>query len=566
MLRKLHRSIRKHFGTKNYDINPEDIFLDATNLPGFEASRFEGRIEQPMGETAFKLLKIVLLLLVVGLALKLSVLGIYRGEAFTQISENNRLEHTLIFANRGVILDRNGVELATNMLKKEGDDFASRHYAPIDGIAHVVGYLKYPLADKAGHYYEEFYKGRDGVELAYDDLLKGRNGIILRETDALGNITSESVVDKPVDGAPLTLSIDASLTAELYKAIKSLATERGFVGGAGVMLDVNTGEVVALTSYPEYNSNVLVEGSDKEAIRTWLTSDSKTFLNRAIGGLYTPGSVVKPILALAALNEKIISPEKKILSTGSIRVENPYDKSKPSIFKDWKAHGWTDMREALAVSSDTYFYAISGGYEDQIGLGINRIDKYFEEFGLKEATGIELLGEVRGVVPTPEWKKEKFDGDIWRLGDTYITGIGQYGTQVTPINVARFIAAIANGGRLLTPSLLVGGKGEVERTLEFSQSDLAIVREGMRGGVTHGTSVGLNVPYVKAAAKTGTAEIGSGKKYVHSWTVGFFPVENPRYAWALVMEKGPSTNTFGATAVMRQVFDWMSLNTPEYFN
>ena len=563
MFKRLLRKMKKR---KYQDINPEDIFLDSTNLPGFEEHRFEGRIERPMGRETFLILKIVLGVTVLALISRLWVLEINLGSTYVQISENNRLERTLIFANRGVIYDRGMRELATNAVKDENSDFAGRLYAPIKGLAHVVGYLKYPLSDRSGAYYEEYYNGRDGVERSYDYLLQGQNGLKLRETNVLGEVTSESVVEKAIDGNPIVLSIDARLTEVLYEAIESLAKDRGFLGGAAVLLDVRTGEIVALTSFPGYDQNMLTAGRDQVALNLLINNPSKPFLNRAIGGLYTPGSILKPIIALAALNEKLISPTKQILSTGSITVKNPYDPSKPSIFKDWKAHGWTDMREALAVSSDTYFYSIGGGFGDQKGLGITALDRYFQLFALTEKTGIELLGEVEGVIPTPEWKKEKFGGEIWRLGDTYITAIGQYGTQITPLNAVRFISAIANGGNVLRPSLLLGGNPEpVERTIQFSDENWKVVREGMREGVTHGTSVGLNVPYVKAAAKTGTAEVGSGKLFVHSWSVGFFPFENPKYAWAVVMEKGPSSNTLGATSVVRRLFDWMSVNTPEYF-
>ena len=563
MFKRLLRKMKKR---KYQDINPEDIFLDSTNLPGFEEHRFEGRIERPMGRETFLILKIVLGVIVLALISRLWVLEINLGSTYVQISENNRLERTLIFANRGVIYDRGMRELATNAVKDENSDFAGRLYAPIKGLAHVVGYLKYPLSDRSGAYYEEYYNGRDGVERSYDYLLQGQNGLKLRETNVLGEVTSESVVEKAIDGNPIVLSIDARLTEVLYEAIESLAKDRGFLGGAAVLLDVRTGEIVALTSFPGYDQNMLTAGRDQVALNLLINNPSKPFLNRAIGGLYTPGSILKPIIALAALNEKLISPTKQILSTGSITVKNPYDPSKPSIFKDWKAHGWTDMREALAVSSDTYFYSIGGGFGDQKGLGITALDRYFQLFALTEKTGIELLGEVEGVIPTPEWKKEKFGGEIWRLGDTYITAIGQYGTQITPLNAVRFISAIANGGNVLRPSLLLGGNPEpVERTIQFSDENWKVVREGMREGVTHGTSVGLNAPYVKVAAKTGTAEIGSGKLFVHSWSVGFFPFENPRYAWAVVMEKGPSSNTLGATSVVRRLFDWMSVNTPEYF-
>lgn len=573
MYKQLFRKIKKRLnlsapiGRKYQDINPEDIFLDSTNLPGFEEHRFEGRIEKPVSLRTFFIIKLLIVLMILTLTSKLWILGIKQGSVYTQISENNRLEQTLLFANRGLIYDRGMRELVTNIIKEGNSDFAGRLYANTRGLAHVVGYLKYPLSDRTGVYYEENYRGRDGIERAYDYLLQGTNGLKLREMDVSGNVTSESVIQKPVDGKPIVLSVDARLAEVTYQAIKSVAESSNFVGGAVALMDVETGEVLVLTSFPEYDQNILTAGANQEAINSLINSLSKPFLNRAIGGLYAPGSILKPIVALAALNEKLISPEKQILSTGSITVPNPYNPSKPSVFKDWKVHGWTDMKEALAVSSDTYFYSIGGGFGDQKGLGIITLDKYFRTFALTDKTGVELLGEVEGVIPTPEWKREKFNDEVWRLGDTYITAIGQYGTQITPINAVRFISTIANGGKVLRPSLLLGGRSEpIERTIKFNEEDWKVVREGMRESVTYGTSVGLNVPYVEVAAKTGTAEIGSGKSYVHSWSVGFFPFTHPKYAWAVVMEKGPSANTFGATAVVRQILDWMAVNTQEYFN
>ena len=509
MFKKLIRKIKKGFnpslrsGAKYQDINPEDIFLDSTNLPGFEEHRFEGRMEKPMTQKTFLFLRVVLLLIVISMISKLWVLGIKQGPIYAQISDNNRLEQTLIFANRGIILDRNMRELATNTIKEEGSDFALRSYLPIKGLAHTVGYVKYPLFDRTGFYYEENYRGRDGAERSFDDLLKGTNGLKLKETNVYGEVTSESVVRKAVDGKPLVLSIDSRLSEVLYKGIESLAEEKGFVGGAAVFIDVSTGEIIAMSSFPEYDQNMLTNGTNQETFNSLINNPRKPFLNRAIGGLYTPGSIVKPIVALGALNEKLISPDKQILSTGSIKVENPYDPSKPSIFKDWKAHGLTDMRRALAVSSDTYFYSVGGGFGDQKGLGITLLDKYFQLFGLTDKTGVNLLGEVEGVIPTPEWKKEKFNNEPWRLGDTYITSIGQYGTQITPINAARFVATIANKGNVLTPSLLKGGnENPIERKINLSAEDWKIVHEGMRDSVLYGTAVGLNVPYVLAAAKT----------------------------------------------------------------
>lgn len=519
-----------------------------------------------MSNLTFLGAKIVLVIVMLALGWKLWALGIRDNHIYAEISENNRLEQTLIFANRGVIYDRHMLELASNVVKEGDDDFAARLYAPFKGLAHAIGYIQYPKADRNGAYYEMAYQGRDGAERVYDALLNGENGMKLTETDVRGNIVSESVVSLPREGSSLVLSLDAQVNEVMHNALANLATTRGFVGGSGVIMDVHTGELIALTNFPEFDQNVMASGTSQTTFDKLMNDAAKPFLNRAVGGLYTPGSIIKPIIALGALNEDIISPAKSIFSSGSITVPNPYDPSKPSVFGDWKAHGWTNMRQALAVSSDTYFYAIGGGYGDQKGLGITKIDEYLQMFGLTEKTGIELPGEVFGVIPTPEWKKERFNGDIWRLGDTYITSIGQYGTLVTPITAARFTAALANKGKLLTPSLLLGGVAKpVVDTLEFDEADWQVVQAGMREAVVSGTAAGMNVPYVEAAAKTGTAEIGAAKKYVHSWSIGYWPANNPKYAWAVVMEKGPSENTLGATSVMRQVFDWMSIYAPEYF-
>jgi penicillin-binding protein 2 len=568
MYRFFFRKIKKSIKRKNKDINPEDIFLDSTNLPGFSEHRFEGRIEKPIGDATFLILKGVLFLVLLLFMAKLWNLQVVMGDEYTKISENNRLAHALIFANRGVIYDRNGLELATNAIKEGDADFASRLYAPYRGLAHVVGYVKYPSKDSSGYYYEEAYRGQSGVEKVYDDILSGKNGLKITETDALGHITSESVIEKPVDGEDINLSVDARINQELYEAIEHVAEERGFSGGAGVIMDVNTGEILALTSYPEYDQNLVTKGEDTEAINALFNSKEKPFLDRAVSGLYTPGSIVKPIMALAALHEKIISPEKQILSTGSISIPNPYDKNNPSIFRDWKALGWMNMRSALAFSSDVYFYAVGGGFEDQKGLGINAIDRYYEMFGMTEKTGIDLPGEGQGVIPSPEWKEENFDGEPWRLGDTYITSIGQYGTQVTTLEAVRWTAAVANSGTMLVPTVIRGGRPPSERIfrkIDLPENEWKVVREGMLQGVQSGIVTALNTPAVKIASKTGTAELGVTKQLVNSWSTGFFPYDHPRYAFAVIMEKGDRDNIVGATYVMQEVINWMTFNAPEYF-
>jgi penicillin-binding protein 2 len=272
-------------------------------------------------------------------------------------------------------------------------------------------------------------------------------------------------------------------------------------------------------------------------------------------------------LAIGALTEGIIDQHKKILSTGSISIPNPYFPDQKTIFKDWKAHGWTNMAEAIAVSSDVYFYAIGGGFEEQRGLGIVNIEKYAELFGVGEKSGIDLPNEKGGVIPNPQWKLKNFNGDPWRVGDTYNTAIGQYGFQVTPMEMARATSAIANYGKLVTPHFLLGDTEKENQTsiINLRKEYFDVAHDGMRQAVTYGTAAALNVPYVDVAAKTGTAELGVKKDRVNSWVIGFFPYENPKYAFTIVMESGPAANSASASTVMRVLLDWMSVNTPEYF-
>ena len=226
------------------------------------------------------------------------------------------------------------------------------------------------------------------------------------------------------------------------------------------------------------------------------------------------------------------------------------------------------MAQALAVSSDVYFYSIGGGFEDQTGLGISNIERYARLFGVGEKTGIDLPDEKAGIIPNPKWKEENFNGDPWRLGDTYHTAIGQYGFQVTPIQMARAVSAIGNYGKLVTPHFILGDMEKENQILmtDFPKENFDVIHEGMRQAVTYGTAVTLNVPYVKVAAKTGTAQLGVNKNKVNSWVIGFFPYENPRYAFTVMMEAGPSANSASASSVMRGLLDWMYIYTPEYFS
>ena len=548
------------------EIDPDEIFLDSSNLPKFDKQQFEGTIEKPISKRTIFLFGAFFSLVLILFTSKIFILQIIEGDNYFTQSENNRLENTIIFSERGLVYDRNGLELIANTLSESEDVHAQRNYIAKDGMSHVLGYVGYPLKDKKGNYYEFETVGKDGIEKIFNDELKGENGVKIVEVNALSDKKSEMMINVPVDGDNVTLSIDAELQSFMYNTIRELSGRVGFQGGAGVIMDVKTGEILAMTSFPEYSSDVMSNSENNDKVAEYIFDERHPFLNRITSGLYIPGSIVKPFMALGVLNEGLIDPNKQILSTGSISVQNPYNPELKTVFKDWKAHGWVDMRRALAVSSDVYFYEVGGGYPGQKGLGITKINEYMKMFGFGQITGAEVVGEEAGNVPNPNWKKETFDGEDWTLGNTYHTSIGQYGFQVTPLQAVRATSAVANEGYLLRPTLLKNSKlnNKLPERIDISRTDFRVVKEGMRDAVTEGTAQGLSVSYVKMAGKTGTAELGVSKNYVNSWVIGFFPYENPKYAFTVMMEAGPSTGSTNASSVMRQLLDWMSIYTPEY--
>jgi penicillin-binding protein 2 len=553
----------------NTFVEPDEIFLDSENLQNFDRQQFEGRIEKPISKKTIFFVGFFFILFLGGFSTRLGYLQIQKGEAYLDRSQNNTLEKQIIFSDRGIIYDRNKVELAWN---KKGTDIPTTIRTYISpGFSHLLGYVSYPMQDKLGNYWQSEFIGKDGLEKQYNTELKGENGSKIVEIDAHKVVHSENIVNAPKRGVDLITTIDSRIQKELFTLIKNLSQSNSFTGGAGVLINANNGEILTSVSFPEYNSEILSLGKDTKKINSYLDDKRKIFLDRTISGLYTPGSIVKPFFALGALAESVIDPYKKILSTGSISIPNPYFPDQKTVFKDWRAQGWVDMRQALAVSSDVYFYEIGGGYQDQKGLGIVNIEKYAQLFGIGEKTGVDLPDEKGGVIPSPLWKAKNFKGEAWRIGDTYHTVIGQYGFQVTPLEMARAVSAIANYGTLITPHYILGDKNmedkitKIDSKINIRKEYFDVIHEGMRQSVLIGTSSPINVPYVEVASKTGTAQLGVNKNKVNSWIMGFFPYQNPKYAFTVMMESGPSSNSVGASSIMRQLLDWMSINTPEYF-
>lgn len=557
---------RRHSVKKyNRDIDPDEIFLDSSNLPKHNLDQFEGQIEKPISFLSLFSIGIFFVIVILIFGFRIWELQITKGSAYALRSENNRLRETLVFADRGLILDRNQKVLAENIISLE-EEFTLRRYNSKPGVSSLIGYLKYPQKDKMGFYYNEVLDGKAGLEKYYNDELSGQNGLRIVEVDAVGAIQSSSTIRAPQNGKNLVMTIDSELQTQAYETMNDLANRVGFGGGAMMMMDITNGEVLAAVNYPEYSSQVLTDGDNTKLINNYLTSKNKPFLNRLTDGLYTPGSIVKPLMALSGLNEKIIDPLQNFYSSGQLVVPNPYDKTKPSIFKDWKAHGYVDMREAIAVSSNEYFYRLGGGYEpdEQVGLGIGRINEYMKMFGINQPVADSFFSGAAGIVPSPDWKALNFKDGVWRLGDTYNTSIGQYGFQVTPTIMLRIVAGIANNGKIVNPKILIDEVTKWNQNWNILPSAFQVVKEGMRQGAVSGVAQALNFPEVAIAAKTGTAEIDEGKIKVNSWVMGYFPYEKPHYAFVMMMEKGPRSNTIGASSVMSEIIKWIILYRPEY--
>lgn len=549
---------RRNKKIKVDELNPDEIIMDVHNLPSFDRQQFEGQIERPISKRSLSALSAIIFLVAGIFVFRLAYIQIAKHDFYTQKSEQNSFDAIPLFADRGVIYDRYGTELVWNT-RDEQNQITRRSYTDAHGFASLLGYVSYPAKDEKGKFWQEKTIGKDGAEKEFDVTLSGKNGKKLVESDVAGNIVSEGAVEFPVAGENLYLSVDSKIQEALYGGIKDLAERSGYVGGTGIVMDIYTGELYAMTSYPEYSSEIISEGVDKATINGYLKSSSKPLLNRAIDGVYTPGSIVKPFFALAALQEDIISPNKVIFTNGKLEIPNPYNPKLNSVFRDNADHGPVDMREAIAVSSNVYFYQITGGFKDQKGLGIANLEKYSKMFGLGQKTGINLSGEREGNIPSIQWKAKRFPGDPWRVGDTYNTSIGQYGFQVTPIQMVRAIGAVASKGLLQTPTILKSQNKKDEVAIGIKDSAFDVVHEGMRRGVLEGSITALNNDVIHVAAKSGTAQIKNNTR-VNSWVEGFFPYENPRFAFVVLMEDGPKISS-GAVHAFRPVID-LFINDP----
>ncbi len=580
------------------------------------------------------------------LAIRFYYLQINRYDHYQTLAENNRIAIVPITPNRGLIMDRNGVVLAHNFVvytievtpskikdldstiaeisqlvevspsdlkrfkkqETESHSFESvplrthlneveaakfavnryrfpgvelksrlfRHYPLGKQGAHMVGYIgrindkdltKLAETDALSNYKGSDHIGKSGIEQSYEAQLHGTTGFQQVEINADGKAVRVLSSMAPTSGSNLILSADSKLQ-------EIAETAFGERRGALVAIKPSTGETLAFVSMPTFDSNLFVDGIDVENWMLLNDSLDRPLINRPLRGIYPPGSTFKPFAALAGLENGKRKPPFSISDAGYFTLPNSRHR-----YRDWKpgGHGNVDMRRAITVSCDTFFYGLA------MELGIERLAGFVRHFGFGQKSGIDIAGEVGGLMPTPEWKKRRFK-QPWYMGETVIVGIGQGYTLVTPMQLAQATAILANKGVAMRPRLvsaIVDAKTGVAKTtpaivsdkISLGDNNLEIVKLGMidvtlPGGTA--ASVGANAGY-SIAAKTGTAQvigIKQNEKYNadlidarhrdHALFIAYAPAEDPKIALAVIVENGGHGGS-AAGPIARKVMDYYLL-------
>jgi len=518
----------------------------------------------------------VLILLFLILFAKLIEVQIIKGEYYRSLSEENRIKHLTIPAARGRILAKGGEVIAGNLEVKKRIEFTNtgsiglsdnltgaideeivtdykRYYPMGDKFSHAVGYLAQvgpeevekinPNCPEKGVIASDILIGKTGLEEAYECLLSGTSGQEIIEVDAAGNKIRILGKKDPIAGRDLQTTIDFGLQTEL-------AREMYGKKGAAIVTDTE-GHILAYYSFPTYDPNIFINSGNSSEISNLLTDKDLPFFNRVIGGTFHPGSVFKPLVAVSALEEKAIDKNFTYVDQGVITINN-YSYTNWYFTEYGRTEGSVDLIKSMARSTDTFFYTIG-----QM-VGPNAIAKWASLFGLDEKTGIDISGEVRGLIPTPEWK-EKTKNESWFLGNTYHMSIGQGDVSVTPIEINTFISAISSGGTVCQPRFNMN-KNSLCRKVKVSQGSLDLVKEGMKAACREGgtgyTFFDFTQKYggIEIACKTGTAEV-SIDGTPHAWFTFFAPVDKPQIVSTILIEKGGQGSSM-AGPIARKIADY----------
>lgn len=541
-------------------------------------------------------------------------------EAFYEFKDEYEIQNTDITEIRKIIsirynLDENGysstksVTIAENIpreavaeFSESSDKFAGinivvnpvREYNSGTLASHILGYAAQIDAEeyetRKDRYSQNDIIGKTGIEYVFEEYLKGKNGIRQIDMDVNGTTTAEYTAKEAVAGSDVVLTIDANLQqvteTALANNINKIATG-GFSerfdtnAGACVVMDVNTGEVLAMASYPNYNPADFVGGISNEAWSSYMNNEAKPLVNKAIQNSYSPGSTFKMITAIAGLESGVINVDTKINDTGRYTKYRDYQ---PVCwyFSDYgRGHGWLNVSGAIEKSCNFFFYETSDR------MGIDTLVKYANYFGLGKKTGIELQSETSGQLASKETKAKLRQGTNdtnWNPGDTLQAAIGQGDNEFSPLQMARYISMLANGGKKLDVSIVktirnadgsevskdeinkfvnqkLGIEEDQGEDLQIKQENLDAVLEGMKsvtsdsGGTAYVRFKDFNVT---VGGKTGSAEAPNNK--VHAWFVGFAPFENPEIAIVVMVENGGHGN-YTAEVVRDIMAEYFGMNT-----
>ena len=455
------------------------------------------------------------------------------------------LGHDVVLAIEEAQANVQGARLVSSLVRK---------YPMGVTLSHVLGYTSAVTSEELSardSLISTDITGKRGLEKVYDDELRGTHGVSYVEVNAAGRSQIDLGKKEPVASTDIRLTLDSDLQdyiVSLFSTKDSDSNDPQRTNGAAVVMDVATGAIDAIVSYPGFDANVFSQPSLSNAAPAIFKDTRLPLFNRAVEGTYPSGSVIKPFIAAAGLQEGVITEQTTVLSTGGITIG-------PWHFYDWKAggHGLTDVKKALAESVNTFFYLLAGGDETHEGLGVETINSYMHKFGWGDITGVDLPSEASGFLPSPEWKEQTFN-ERWYVGDTYHFGIGQGNVLVTPLQIAASTAGIANGSIWHQPHL----RADIEpstRPLPVDSKNIRIIQEGMRQAVTDGSARSLSTLPVPLAGKTGTAQIG-GSEDTHAWFTSFGPYENPSKVVVVLVERGGGGDT-DAVPIAKQIWDWL---------
>jgi penicillin-binding protein 2 len=563
-------------------------------------------LEDDLKKSSLYLLIFVFTLLGI-LMIRLFVMQIINGTYYKGLSENNRVRIIAVAAPRGKIMDRTGVVLADNrpaynvmvlpedisnpqeiserlapLLNKTPIEIRQaiqhgkgRPYDPLivarditfeqvakietqmislPGVSieaipereylyhalacHVLGFIgevsKRQLEEQSEEddYAPGDLVGKSGIELVYEDTLKGEKGKRVFEVDARGHRVKVLGEQEPSPGKDVKLTIDQGLQDI---AAKDLANRAGAV----VAMIPSTGEVLVMESSPGFDPAIFATSMTSQQWKQIIDDPLHPLENRSMRGAYPPGSVMKIVVTLAGFQAGILDPNARVYCPGSYKIGN-------MTFRCWQSHGHgnLDLVNAIVQSCDVYFYTLGRA------LGIDRLSATGSELGLGAKTGIMLPDELPGLMPTKKWKRQRFH-QPWHPGEDVISAIGQGYTLVTPLQVAKVMSAIINGGKVYTPKILTEGEPVLERDIAIPQQQLALIKAGLRGAVenVHGTGHAIYDPELSIGGKTGTAQVARGytskrsdeadipyKYRDHAWFFGISPVEKPEIVVVALLE------------------------------